>query len=384
MTRALAVSAWLLLGAACGRLAPAAPPDSFPQRVRAAVDSFRTQHGIPGIAVGIIRGGKPVFLEGFGTRRLGFDSAVTARTVFHMASVTKPFVATAVMQLVEQRKVDLDAPVSRYVPDFHMKDARAAEIPVRQVLNHTAGLPDVTDYRWDHPEYDAESLDRYIRGLGDSTLIFAPGTKWAYSNIGFELLADMVAKVSGELFEEYVQRHILAPVGMRHSTLLMTDVDSANLTVGHTRRVSGRVGVSPVYPYNRRHAGSSTLHSNVEDMLRWAMVNLHHGELDGQRILAAQSYDLLWTPTRDITSEIGRRAQQAGMQLLFQSFQIGLSWFVLQYKGHRLINHSGGDRGFRTDLLLAPDDSAAVVVLANDEGADVNDLSRTLLDLLLR
>src|SRR4029079_8645615 len=143
------------------------------------------------------------------------------------------FVAAAVMQLHEQGKVDLDSTVRHYVPYFRMTDRRADRITVRQVLNHTSGLPDVTDSRWANPEYDAGALERYIRGLKDSTLIAAPGEKWQYSNIGFELLADLVAKVSGQPFEDYVQRAILTPLGMAHSTLLMTDVDSVHLATGH-------------------------------------------------------------------------------------------------------------------------------------------------------
>jgi CubicO group peptidase (beta-lactamase class C family) len=298
--------------------------------------------------------------------------------VFHMASVTKPFVATAVVQLVESGKVDLDAPVVRYLPFFKLKDSRYQAITVRQVLNHTAGLPDVSDYRWDHPEYDADALDRYVKGLRDSSLIAPPGEKWQYSNIGFEVLADLVAHVSGESFEGYVQHHILTPLAMAHSTLLMSDVDSAHLAFGHDRN-AGTLVVSPEYPYNRPHAGSSTLHSNVDDMLRWAMANNRRGELDGHRILNASSYDQLWAPTRDISAELHALASEAKEQLPFDSMQIGLSWFLTRYGGHRLVNHEGGDRGFRTDLLLSPDDSAAVVVMANVSDADVGFLSRALM-----
>ena len=372
----------LLLGAtaACSPRAPA--PDRFPDRVAAVVDSFRIAHAIPGIAVGVLRPGHPNYARGFGTVRLGSDSAVTPATVFHMASVTKPFVATAVLQLVEQGDVSLDSSITSYVPWFRMKDPRYREITVRQLLTHTAGMPDVTDYRWEHPEYDAGSLERYIRGLADSTLIAAPGKQWAYSNIGFELLAQAIATVSGEEFETYVQRHILTPAGMKHSTLLMTDVDSAHLATGHLMAEDGTVTVSPVYPYNRRHAASSTLHSNLTDMLRWARVNLGHGAADGTRILPATAYGPLWTPVRDLTAELQAAYQRAGLQPPFASYQIGLSWFIIRYRDRVLIEHGGSDRGFRSSLILVPQDSVAIVVLANGDRADVEAISRTILDLL--
>ena len=342
------------------------------------------ESGVPGLAVGIIRPGHPDIEKGYGVTRLGSDTAATGRTIYHMASISKPFVATAVMQLVEAGKVELDAPVTRYVTYFKLKGPRASTITVRQLLTHVAGMPDVTDYAWDRPEYDAEALERWVRGLADSSLISAPGEKWAYSNIGFEVLADLVAKVSGQEFELYERDHILAPLGMTHSTMLMSDIDSTSMAWGHTRSDSGVVSASTAYPYNRRHAASSTMHSDAHDMLRWARANMNRGELDGKRILQAASYDRLWGMERDMFAEISARAAQVGVPLPYESFHQGLSWFVLGWKGHRLINHSGGDRGFRTDLFIAPDDSVAVVVMANQDRADVGVLARQLLGLVLR
>jgi CubicO group peptidase (beta-lactamase class C family) len=100
-------------------------------------------------------------------------------------------------------------------------------------------MPDVTDYRWNYPEYDEQSLERWIRGLTDSALIAAPGERWQYSNIAFELLADLGAKASGESFEIYVQKRILTPLAMRKSTLLMTDIDSSLMAWGHRRASPG-------------------------------------------------------------------------------------------------------------------------------------------------
>ena len=365
---------------ACRAAAPL--PDLVPDRITAVVDSLARTKNIPGIAVGVLRPGRPDYARGFGTVRLGSDSAVTPSSIFHMASVTKPFVATAVLQLVEQGDVSLDSSITTYLPWFRMKDPRYREITVRQLLTHTAGMPDVTDYRWEHPEYDGGSLERYVRGLADSTLIAAPGKQWAYSNIGFELLAQAIATVSGEEFETYVQRHILTPAGMTHSTLLMTDVDSAHLATGHLMAEDGTVAVSPVYPYNRRHAASSTLHSNLTDMLRWARVNLGHGAADGTRILPATAYGPLWTPVRDLTAELQAAYQRAGLQPPFASYQIGLSWFIIRYRDRVLIEHGGSDRGFRSSLILVPQDSVAIVLLANGDRADVEAISRTILDLL--
>ena len=377
---------WLLLLAACGQAAPPAAPPADP--LIASVDSvaaaFMKDAGVPGLAVGILRPGHPNIEKGYGVTRVGTDTAATDRTVYHMASISKPFVATGVMQLVEAGKVELDAPLPRYITWFRMKDPRASSITVRQLLTHVSGMPDVTDYDWDHPQYDAGALERYIRGLADSSLSAAPGEKWDYSNIGFEVLAELIAVVSGQDFETYVREHILVPTGMTHSTMLMTDIDSTKLAWGHSRSDSGVVSQATAYPYNRRHAASSTMHSDAHDMLRWARINLNRGELDGQRILKTETYDQLWASQRDMFEALKERAARAGVPLPYESFHQGLSWFVIGWKGHRLINHSGGDRGFRTDLYIAPDDSVAVVVMANQERADVGELARQLLGLVLK
>ncbi|HYT72295.1 MAG TPA: serine hydrolase domain-containing protein [Gemmatimonadales bacterium] len=314
----------------------------------------------PGLAIGIVRGKRVVFTRGYGVRRLGAPDPVTTQSLFHMASLTKPFVATAIMQLVERRRVALDTPVTRYLPYFRVK-GDGARITVRQLLTHTAGMPDVTDYGWDHPEYDAAALERYVRGLADSTLIWAPGTRYRYSNIGFEVLADVVAKVARMPFEEYVRRQILQPLGMRSSTLVKPQADTTLLTTPHTTDSTGAANVSPVFPYNRPHAGSSTLLSSVDDMNRWMLANLARGRLDGRRVLDTASYQELWRPATvtDITSKTIDRGH------------IGLSWFMGTYSGRRLIVHSGADVGFLSFIALAPDDSVGVIVMMNSEHGTV-------------
>src|SRR5262249_8781154 len=162
----------------------------------------------------------------------------------------KPFVATAVMQLVEQGKVDLDKPVADYLPYFRLKDDRYRSITVRQMLTHTSGMPDVDNYHWDQPEYDDGALERYVRSLQDKELRWHPGSKYAYSNMAYEVLGDLVAKVSGTTFEDDVEANILKPLGMNSSTLLFKKADPAKLATGHTRTKDGTVTPVGQYPYH--------------------------------------------------------------------------------------------------------------------------------------
>jgi CubicO group peptidase (beta-lactamase class C family) len=304
---------------------------------------------VPGLAIGVVAEGKVVYSRGIGTMRVGDATRpVTTQTLFHMASITKPFVATAVMQLQEQGKVDLDDPITKYLPYFRLDDPRYRSITVRQMLTHSSGMPDVADYRWDQPEYDDGALERYVRSLTDKKLRWQPGSKFAYSNMAYEVLGDLVTKVSGKSFEDYVEANILKPVGMKSSTLLVKKADPAKLAAGHTRANDGAVKPIAHYPYNRAHTPSSNLHSNVDDMARWMMVNLNRGELDGQRILRRSTYDLMWKPAVAIPST---------------GHHVGISWFLEESKGEHLVAHGGGDDGFLTYVCLCPDRKIGVVMM---------------------
>jgi CubicO group peptidase (beta-lactamase class C family) len=306
---------------------------------------------------------------------------IDGETVFHLASVTKPFVATAVMQLVAEGRMCLDCPLRRYLPYFSMQGPGAERITIRQMLTHTAGTGDTSDFRWTTPEYDDGAVERYVRSLASVHLAFAPGSEWRYSNRGFDILADAIAKADSAPFEVVMQRRILTPLGMRRSTLLMSDIDSTRMAIGHRRDGGGVVGY---YPYNRRHAGSSTLHSTLDDMLRWAAANLGRGTLEGQRILPASAYEELWHPYHDIRATIAQGSRAAGFVFPYDSMAIGLSWFLPVQDGRQLVYHSGSDPGFASNVLLSPSEQIGVVVLINATGADPRALSRSLLDAARR
>ncbi len=340
-------------------------------RLEPIIQKTMSENHIPGLAIGVVKNGRLIYAKGFGVARLGESRTITPASLFHMASVTKLFVATAIMQLVEQGKVELDAPVVKYLPYFKLNDDRSARITIRQMLNHTSAIPDVTDYNWEKPEYDDAALERYVRSLSRLSLVGPPGEKFRYSNNEYEVLGDVIAKVSGISFEEYVRRNILAPLGMTHSTLLVRQADPQQLTAPHVLQ-SDSVIVSKVFPYNRAHAPSSTLYSSIEDMSRWAIANLNRGELDGKRILKASTYDELWKPSVAV----------GGMR----PSHVGIGWFIQNVQGHRIVAHSGGDVGFTSFLVLAPDDGVAVVGMSNFEPRSecfVCDLSGTAIKLML-
>ena len=326
----------------------------------------------PGLAVGVVKDQELVYAKGFGVTNLETGGEVTPRTLFHMASITKPFVATSIVQLFEQEKLSLDDRIVEHLPYFEMKDERYATLTIRQFLTHSSGMPDVESYHWDEPEYDEGALERFVRSLTDRELLFEPGEMFTYSNMAFEVVGDLIAKASGQSFADYVKEHVLLPLGMDDSSILIRDVDPALLTNGHVLE-GGKTQVTEHYAYNRRHGPSSCLYSNVADMSRWAVANMNRGELEGRRILDASSYELLWAP-----------AVEAGVRDN-RPVHIGLSWFLSEQAGDQKVFHGGRDTGYQTDLVMVPDAGVAVIVLSNYSGPNngVTEVTRLALALAL-
>ncbi len=326
---------------------------------------------LSGLAVGVVQENEIVYAKGFGVRSIETEEPVTPTSLFHMASISKPFVATAIAQLVEREKVDLDQPVVDYLPYFRLDDDRYRDVTVQHMLSHVSGMPDTEDYNWDQPEWDDGALERYVRSLADQKLAFAPGTEFAYSNMAYDVLGDLIAKVSGQTFEAYMAENILEPLDMVDSTFLKTEVPPDLATTPHMN--VPRPEISEVYPYHRAHAACGTLHSNALDMCNFAIANLNRGRFKGRQILDPTGYDLLWHPyfaTGDEDKEEGNE-------------HVGLSWFITDHKGHQLIEHSGGDIGYNTDFAMLPDRSAAVVAMSNSVTAPVWAAKLIILDLLL-
>jgi CubicO group peptidase (beta-lactamase class C family) len=340
-----------------------------------SIDSVITKFKVPGIAVGVVEHGRVAYRQGFGFASLATRKPMTTETIFHTASVTKTFVATAVMQLVEQGKVNLDSSVYKYVPYFQLKDLRYQKITVRQMLTHSSGMPDVEDYEWDKPQYDEKALERYVKNISVDTLLFSPGAQFSYSNMAYEILGDLVSKAAHAAFEDYVSKYILTPLKMKNSTLFFPAVDTANLAAPYLSNDAGQVELSPFQPYNRSHAPSSTLYSNIDDMNKWIIANLNRGNLNGVHILSNVSYSALWNPSVPM-----------GSLPPYGNAFVGLSWFQVKPGLIKYVLHSGYDKGYQAFIALAPDKSAGIVLLANlsSYNYDLTSLGINILEHLLR
>jgi CubicO group peptidase (beta-lactamase class C family) len=332
-----------------------------------SLDSIAIENAVVGYSIGLVADGRLAYAHAFGETELGSSTRLTTKSIFHWASVSKPFVATAIMQLSERGELDLDAHLVDVLPEYKTSDTRHAEVSIRELLLHTSGLPDVEDYQWDKPEYDDGALRRWVLDESPRDLLFDPGSDRQYSNVGFEILGLVIEQVSGLSFEDYMKRNIFDPLGMSDTTFYYPDVPETLRTVGHTDPTQRR----PVnnYPYNRRHAPSSTLNTNVEDMARFVLALLNEGELDGVRILKSSTLDDMWTP-RWVMHETPLPAAAMG-------------WVVEDFNGHRMVRHFGSDDGFKSALLIFPDDESGLFLVTNDETTPMPDVARAALGELL-
>lgn len=333
--------------------------------IEAFVKKVMDRFEVPGLTIAVTEGKDIAYLGAFGVRSLETKEPMKPEYLFHMASVSKTLVATAVLQLEERGKLDLDDTVRSYLPYFELDDPRCESITIRQMLNHTSGMPDVRDYEWDKPQYDEEAAERYVRSLTTETMIFDPGEDFRYSNMAFDTLGDLIAKVSGKSFEAYMKKNILDPIGMHESTFLYPETKESLRTTPHVWQAGPLV--SAVYPYNRRHAPSSTLNSSVVEMTNWAFVNLNRGMWNGQRILSEEGQDLLWTPSVDVGN----------------GGQVGLSWFLGEHRERRTISHAGGDTGYRSHFTLLPEEEIGLILASNYDMTPMGSIREGILDILM-
>lgn len=318
------------------------------------------RHGIPGLGLAIVRDGRVAHLAGLGHRRLGENAPVTPRTAFHLASVTKTMTAAGVMRLVEKKRIALDDPYIRHVPEFRLDDGRAAAITVRHLLTHTAAIPDNDFLDWERPEDDEAALARHIERQADKSLCADPGAEFHYVDIGFELLGHLIARVAEMPFEKFMARNFLLPLGMRDSSFCYRTVERSRLAGPHFKDESGETVRGWVYPYSRQHAPSSTLVSTARDLARWMLTCLGRGHFGGRRVLGERHWRTLWSETNRTRGDFWTG--------------VGAGFFSGEHEGRRFVGHEGSDAGFRAIMTLFPDDGRGATILSNMDGDHLKDL----------
>lgn len=330
---------------------PEAIPDAHFRAVQERVQQEMARQPIPGAVVGVLHEGRAL-VAAFGTTSVEHPLPVTEHTLFQVGSITKTFVATAVMRLAERGQIELDTPIRTYLPDLQLKDASvAARVTMRHLLTHTGGW--VGDYFNDFGMGD-DALARMVAALAGLPQLTPLGEIWSYNNAGFYLAGRVLEVVTGTAFERAIQELVLDPLDLKHSFFFPQDVITHRFVVGH-EVVDKQPQVARPWAVGRAVHPAGGLVCTAADLLRYARFHMGDGTApDGARLLSPQSLAAMQTPLLPST----------GVS------ECGLSWSIMTVDGVRMIGHGGGTKGQVSYLRIVPSRGFAVVVLTNSEEGD--------------
>lgn len=317
-------------------------------RIRAGMERY----GIPGVAVGVLHHGREL-VRGYGVTDVNHPVPVDGDTVFRVGSNTKTFTATAAMRLVERGRLDLDARVRRYLPDFRTSDPTvAARVTVRQLFNHTAGwLGEVfTDTG---PGDDA--LARYVAGVARLPQLTPPGHVFSYNNPGFSVAGRILEVVTGTTYERAVRELVIDPLGLEHTRFFADEFAGLDVAAAHGTPV---VPTPAFYELPRGIHPAGGLVSSVRDQLRYARFHLGDGRVPGggERLLTRRSLTAM------------RSRPGPGGTLLVELDGMGVSWMLRPTaEGVRVVQHGGDLPGYHSGFLMVPRRGFAITMLTNSE-----------------
>jgi CubicO group peptidase (beta-lactamase class C family) len=324
----------------------------------------------PGVALAVVKDGKIIFKKGYGAANLEYDTPITPKTVFQIASVSKQFTAFSIYLLEKQGKISLEDDIRKYVPevpDF------GKPIKIKHLLAHTSGIRDqwslLTLAGWRMDDIiTTEQILKIIRRQKE--LNFEPGSQFSYSNSGYTLLAEIAARVSGKTFAEYMKENIFAPLGMNDTQFY----DDANRIVKNRADSYEKLG-GAYQKKNLNHSvvGATGLLTTVEDLSKWAL-NFENPKVGDAELIRRFDEPSLLNNGQPVLFAVinGENSYHAKGQ------------FTRNYRGVDLLNHSGHDAGFRTFLLRFPGKKLSIIALSNDEHLNIFQTSFTIANLYLK
>jgi CubicO group peptidase (beta-lactamase class C family) len=297
---------------------------------------------IPGLSLAVVRDGRVVLARGYGMANLEHQVPVKPETIFQSGSVGKQFTATLVMMLVEEGKIGLDDPITRYFPDG--PEAWKA-ITVRHLLTHTGGTtdyPEDFDFRRDYTE------DELLKRAATIPLAFTPGERWSYSNLGYLMLGVLIHKVSGKFYGDLLDERIFTPLGMETARVITEEDIVPNRAAGY-RLDKGEVKNQEWVAPTINTTADGSLYLTALDMAKW------DAALYGERLLKRVSLEQMWAPVRlnDGKTE-----------------PYGFGWRFDEVNGQRIIEHGGAWQGFTSFIARYPGQRLTVIVFTNLSGAD--------------
>ncbi|GIP23895.1 serine hydrolase FLP [Paenibacillus sp. J22TS3] len=304
------------------------------------VESMIKQLQIPGVALGIVKGDQIVYLKGYGTSGPDGDP-ITPQTPFVLGSTSKSFTALSIMQLVEQGKIDLNAPVQQYLPNFKLADPKAAgAILVKDLLHQVSGLSTYEGRRVFNNKFN--SIDELATHLDDVPLSDPVGSTYHYSNLNYDLLGSIIQAVSGQSYAEYVQEHIFNPLDMKNSFTSVTEAQRNGLAKGYQSIFGYMIPMD--FPDNPSILASGYLISSAEDMAHYLTAQLNNGKYKNVSIASPAIVSTMHQPYAKDPST---------------GHYYGMGWEI----NDNIIQHNGAVENFHSDMIL--DGDTAIVVLIN-------------------
>lgn len=318
-------------------------------------DRIRQKFGngdVPGLAVGVVAGDGLAWFAGYGARDVDTGAAPDERTLSRVASVTKTFTATAIMQLRDAGLLALDDPLLVHIPEFTIVNARHGSlegVTLRRLMTHHSGLAtEPPTLRWDEPSFP--SAAEIIDSLADTEVVIPQDFQWKYSNLAYALLGMVIERVTGRPYADYLQGEILTPLGLKHTALELGPSLRAQLAVGYSpAREGGGFRKAPYMSLNGM-SPCGQLHSNVHDLAKWVVFQFE-GRLDGRSTVLSTA-----------TLEEMHRPQY--LDPGWKSGQ-GLGWRVQRLDSDVFNLHGGGIHGFSSNVVFHRPTKTGVIVLAN-------------------
>ena len=304
---------------------------------------------VPGVAIGIWHKGKE-YAEGFGITSVEHPLPVTADTLFQTGSISKTFTGTVLMQLVEQGKVELDAPVRNYIKDFKLSDKQvAANVTVRQLLTHMGGW--VGDYFNDFGNGD-DAVDKMVKDIARLPQIHPLGKIWSYNNTGFNIASRIIEIVTTKPYEQAVQEMLLDPIGLKMSFFYPSDLFFTHrFVVGH-RKVKGKIQVARPWAIGRANNGVGGVLSNVRDLLKYARFHMSNGK---KNVISGKSLRAMRVQQVDA-------GPRGGM---------GITWFIRKVGKLTIYAHGGATNGQQAYFFFLPEKDFALAILTNSDDGGI-------------
>ncbi|MEK6325669.1 MAG: serine hydrolase [Acidobacteriota bacterium] len=336
------------------------------------LDAQRAYQQIPGVSAAVVYDQQLLWSAGFGYADVSRKTPATPSTIYSICSISKLFTSIGVMQLRDEGKLRIDDPVARYIPWFKIKrsDPLGPEITIEGLLTHSSGLPRESDFPyWTGPEFAFPTREQIKERLASQETLYPAETYFQYSNLGLTLAGELIASVSGEPYEAYVGKRILEPLGLKSTTPEIPEKErGGRLATGYSALLRDGTRVPVPFFMARGIAPAAGYASTAEDLARFASWQFRVLERKGgEEVL------------RSNTLREMHRVHWVDPDL---ETMWGLGFSVSKSEGKIFVGHGGSCPGFRTQLLLKPDEKLATIFMANAQGVNTGEFVQKMYDIV--